>query len=100
MHPSKYEKLKAGEELTFKTAYLEHDGKGYKVKFKKRRGKLEHITTRWKENRDKNGKLISKELVGDTVKFIPLEQDTVQWGDEQLQVHAVYVTAGFFEVEK
>lgn len=99
MHPSKYEKLKAGDEYTFKSAYLEHDGKGYKVKFRTRRGKLEHVTTRWKENRDKNGKLVSKELVGDTVKFIPVEE-TVQWGEEELKVHAVYITAGFFEVEK
>jgi hypothetical protein len=87
----KYKELKKGEIYTYRTV-----GKEEALY---RTGKLISVSTKWKEDKDEDGKVTNKTLIGDRLIFEPGKKDAVyDWKEEKLRIFAVVVGCGLFEI--
>jgi len=97
LKPNDYKNLVSGETYSFTTFRLSPKGTQL-LETEKFRGVLIYISSKIKSTYSDTGKLLSQELVGDILSFIPEEKTFVRWGDQQLLVHKTVVTTGMFRV--
>ena len=61
------------------------------------RGKLISVHTRWRDKKDEEGKVIGRDLVGDTVIFEPINKFH-DWNGEKLKVYTTTIGCGLFQI--
>ncbi len=84
-----YKDLKAGNTYTFRS----FGRKGPTD----RKGNLLSVSTKWRDRKDEEGKVVGRDLVGGTVIFEPLDKFH-DWKGERLRVHTTTIGCGLFQI--
>jgi hypothetical protein len=95
VHPKKYKTLKKGKIYIFESFTLQKDeDTHYFAPGIQRQGKLISVSAKWKEQRDKKGKIVSRELLGDRLVYEPLDNIN----EQQLRIYEIHICCGLFRI--